>query len=98
MVLLRLLAYYAPEAIPVALLLQPYPGLSEELGAEVAAVLVPLLDDQLAASDAIAALRRYSLVILAGAGSVSVHRLVQAVIADQMPQTWPVSGARPPPP
>ncbi|HYZ54496.1 MAG TPA: tetratricopeptide repeat protein [Streptosporangiaceae bacterium] len=82
--LLRLLACYAPEAIPLSLLLQPRPGLSEHLGAEVAAVLMPLLDDPLAASDAIAALRRYSLVIPAGAGSISVHRLVQAVTADQM--------------
>jgi hypothetical protein len=38
------------------------------------------------------ALRRYSLVTLAGDGSVAVHRLVQAVTADQMPsglrQAW----------
>ena len=44
-------------------------------------MLVPLLEDQLAAGDAIAALRRYSLVSPAGDGSVSVHRLVQAVTA-----------------
>ena len=48
-------------------------------------MLVPLLEDRLAAGDAIAALRRYSLVTPAGDGSVSVHRLVQAVTADQMP-------------
>ena len=48
-------------------------------------MLVPLLEDELAAGDAIAALRRYSLVTPAGDGSVSVHRLVQAVTADQMP-------------
>ena len=82
--LLRLLACYAPEAIPLSLLLQPRPGLPEKLSAEVAAVLVPLLDDELAASDAIAALRRYSLVMPAGPGSVSVHRLVQAVTLDQL--------------
>ena len=46
---------------------------------------MPLLEDPLAAGDAIAALRRYSLVTPAGDGSVSVHRLVQAVTADQMP-------------
>ena len=80
--LLRLLACCAPEAVPLTLL-QPRPGLVEEFGAEVAPVLVPLLDD-LAASDAIAALRRYSLVSPAGDGSVSVHRLVQAVTAAQM--------------
>ena len=48
-------------------------------------MLVPLLEDELAAGDAIAALRRYSLVTPAADGSVSVHRLVQAVTADQMP-------------
>ena len=83
--LLRLLAFCAPEAIPLRLLLQPRPGLAEQFGEEVAPVLVPLLEDQLAAGDAIAALRRYSLVTPAADGSVSVHRLVQAVTADQMP-------------
>ena len=95
--LLRLLACCAPEAIPLSLLLQSRPGLARQLGAEVAPVLVPLLDDPLAASDAIAALRRYSLVIPGGAGSVSVHRLVQAVTPARCPR-WPVSGVRPPPP
>jgi hypothetical protein len=83
--LLRVLACCAAEAIPLSLLLQPRPGLAGELGAEVAPALVPLLDDPLAAGDAIAALRQYSLVTPAGNGSVSVHRLVQAVTADQMP-------------
>ena len=46
--LLRLLACCAPEAIPLRLLLQPRPGLADEFGAEVAAVLVPLLEDELA--------------------------------------------------
>ena len=83
--LLRLLAFCAPEAIPLRLLLQPRPGLAGRLSDEVAPVLVPPLEDELAAGDAIAALRRYSLVTPAGGGSVSVHRLVQAVTADQMP-------------
>jgi hypothetical protein len=83
--LLRLLAFCAPEAIPLRLLLQPRPGLAEQLGCEVAPVLAPLLEDSLAAGDAVAALRRYSLVTPAAGGSVSVHRLVQAVTADQMP-------------
>ena len=90
--LLRLLAFCAPEAIPLRLLLQPRPGLAERLAPEVASVLVPLLEDELAAGDAIAALRRYSLITPAADGSVSVHRLVQAVTADQMPaelaQAW----------
>ena len=83
--LLRLLAFYEPEAIPLPLLLQPRQGLAECLGREVAPVLVPLLEDQLAAGDAIAALRVYSMVTPAAGGSVSVHRLIQAVTEDQMP-------------
>ena len=83
--LLRLLAFCAPEAIPLRLLLQPRPGLAGQLNPQVAGVLVPLLDDELAAGDAVAALRRYSLARPAGDGLVSVHRLVQAVTADQMP-------------
>ncbi len=86
--LLRLLAFCASEAIPLRLLLRPRPALDEQLGeqlgGEVAPVLRQLLEDRLAADDAIAALRRYSLVTLAGDGLVSVHRLVQAVTADQM--------------
>ena len=61
------------------------PGLAEPLGEEVVPVLAPLMEDPLAADDAIAALRRYSLLTPAADGSVSVHRLVQAVTADQMP-------------
>jgi len=83
--LLRLLAFCAPEAIPLRLLLQPRPGLAGRLGEDVMPVLAPLLEDPLAAGDAIGALRRYSLVTPAPDGSVSVHRLVQAVTADQMP-------------
>ena len=83
--LVRLLAFCAPEAIPLDLLLQPRPGLAGRLGDQVAPVLAPLIEDPLAAGDAIGALRRYSLVTPADGGSVSVHRLVQAVTADQMP-------------
>ena len=83
--LLRLLACCAPEPVPLRLLLQPRPGLADGLADEVAAALVPLLDDELAAGDAVAVLRRYSLVTPAGDGLVLVHRLVQAVTADQMP-------------
>jgi hypothetical protein len=82
--LLRLLAFYAPEAVPLRLLLRPQPGLAGRLNLEVAPVLAPLLDDELAAGDAVMALRRYSLARPAGDGAVSVHRLVRAVTADQM--------------
>ena len=90
--LLRLLAFCAPEAVPLRLLLQPRPGLAGQLASEVAPVLLPLLEDRLAANDAVAALRRYSLVTPAADRSVLVHRLVQAVTTDQMPaelkQAW----------
>jgi Tetratricopeptide repeat len=82
--LLRLLACCAPEAIPLRLLLQPRPGLAGRFGGEVA-VLARLLEDPLAASDAVAALRRYSLVTRAADGSVLVHRLVQNVMLCRMP-------------
>ena len=83
--LLRLLASCAPEAIPLRLLLQPHPDLVGRLGSEVAPVLGPLLEDRLAAGDAIGALRRYSLIGPPADGTVSMHRLVQAVTVDQMP-------------
>jgi len=82
--LLRLLACCAPEAIPLRLLLQPHPGLARRLGPDVAPVLMPLLEDGLAAADAVAALRRYSLTSPPAGGLVSVHRLAQAVTVDQM--------------
>ena len=82
--LLRLLACYASEAVPLRLLLQFRPGLAEQLRDEVAPVLMPLIDDPLAADDAVAALRRYSLVTPAANRAVSVHRLVQVVTADEM--------------
>jgi len=95
--LLRLLAFCAPEAIPLRLLLQPRPDLAGRLGEDVAPVLVPLLEDRLAAGDAIAALRRYSLISPPAGGSVSVHRLVQAVTVDQMPsglrEAWRAAAA-----
>jgi hypothetical protein len=83
--LLRLLGNCAPEAIPLHLLLQERPGLADQLAPEVAPVLVPLLEDQLAAADAVASLRQYSLVSPPVEELLSVHRLVQAVTVDQMP-------------
>jgi hypothetical protein len=65
-----------------------------ELAPGVAATAGPLLGDPVAAGDAIAALRRNSLIAPAGEGLVLVHRLVQAVtlarvspdVADQWKQ------------
>ena len=95
--LLRLLAYCAPEAIPLRLLLQPRPRPIRRLPLRIAVMraalrLFPLPQDPLAVKDAIAALSRYSLISPAADGKVSVHRLVQAVTIDQMPaklaRTW----------
>jgi hypothetical protein len=82
--LLWLLSCYAPDAIPFRLLLQPPAWLPRLVRWEVALALRPLLDNPLAVNDAVAVLRRYSLVTPAGDGLVSVHRLVQAVTLDQL--------------
>jgi Tetratricopeptide repeat len=76
--LMRLLAFLAPEPVPLSLLLAP--EAAGRLGAEVA----PVLGDPVAAGDAVAALRRYSLVSPSGGGLVQVHRLVQAVTRAQL--------------
>ena len=76
--LMRLLAFLAPEPVPLALLLtdeQPA-GL---VGPEVADVIGPLLGDPVAVGATIIALRRYSLAAPAGDGLVLVHRLVRAI-------------------
>jgi hypothetical protein len=81
--LLRLLAYLAPEPVPLALLLSDA-KIADELDPDVAALLGPLLGDPVASGDAIAALRRYSLLTPAGDGLVLVHRLVLAITLAQM--------------
>ena len=82
--LVRLLAFLAPEPVPLALLLADdrAAGL---LGPEVAAEIGALLGDGVAAGDAIAALRCYSLISPAGDGLVLLHRLVQAITRTQLP-------------
>ena len=82
--LLRLLACLAPEPVPQALLLSNAQTVNK-LDPGVAAVLGPLLGDPVAAGDAVAALRRYSLVAPAEGGMVLVHRLVQAITHEAMP-------------
>jgi len=81
--LLRLLACLAPEPVPLAVLLADTRA-ADELSPEVAATAGALLGDLVAAGDAVAALRRYSLVTPAGDGLVLVHRLVQAVTRAQV--------------
>jgi tetratricopeptide (TPR) repeat protein len=103
-VLLRLLAWYAPEQIPVRLLLKPGNSLPASVDAEVGDQLRSLLASPLAVDDALMALRQYSLVstpnLLSNPnyGMVSVHRLVQAVTADHLPTGqrdawWRAAGA-----
>jgi hypothetical protein len=104
-VLLTLLSQYGPDEIPLTDLLTTTTGdrLDDHgplgLPPEVGRPLRRLLDDSLAATDAAAALRAYSLLIPTGPTSpehspaavaasgrgVAVHRLVQAVTADHVP-------------
>jgi len=77
--LLRLVACCAPENIPLRLLLLPRPGLAAAVGGEVSPLLLPLVEDSIACDDAIAALRRYSLISAPRGGMVSAHRLVQKI-------------------
>ena len=81
--LARVLAFLAPEPVPLTLLLagEQAAGL---LSREVAATVGPVLGDLVAAGDAVTALRRYSLVTPAGDGLVLVHRLVQAITRAQL--------------
>ena len=81
--LLRLLTYLAPEPVPLSLL-RAFPEAADGLNPGVSAMLGQLADDQIALSDAVAALRRFSLVAPAGNGLMRVHRLVQAVTLTQM--------------
>jgi hypothetical protein len=81
--LLRFAACCAAEDIPLHLLLRP--GLDAEFDPQVVPLLMPLLGDDLTRDDAVAGLRRYSLISAPHDGLVSVHRLVQAITLDKMP-------------
>jgi Tetratricopeptide repeat len=81
--LVRVLAFVAPEPVPLALLLADRKA-ADLLGPDPAAAVGPLLGDPVAAGDAITALRRYSLASPAGDGLVLVHRLVQAITRAQL--------------
>jgi hypothetical protein len=83
--LLRLAACCAADDIPLDLLLQPGADITES-GAAVIPLLAPLLDDELARDDAVAGLRRYSLISAPRDGRVSVHRLVQAITLHLRPE------------
>jgi hypothetical protein len=85
---LRLLAFLAPEPVPLGVLLDNF----QAADPAVVATVGPLAGDAVAVADAVAALRRYSLVSLAGDGLVLVHRLVQAMtrahLAAGQPEQW----------
>ena len=83
--LLRLAACCAAEDIPLHLLPGSGPRLAGTFGAQVAPLLVPLLDDALARDEAVAGLRRYSLISEPRQGRISVHRLVQEITLAQLP-------------
>jgi len=80
--LLRLLACLAPAPAPLRLLSAA--GIPVQADTAVVGALKRIFDP-VSVLDAVAALRRYSLVTPAGDGMVLVHRLVQAVTLDQMP-------------
>lgn len=73
--LLNLCAFLAPDDIPKSLLTNGAEHLPELLASAV--------KDEMALNDAIAALKRYSLMNVAD-DSLSVHRLVQAVARDRL--------------
>lgn len=82
--LLNLLAWYAPDSIPLHRLLTPETDCLQ-LPEPVTALVLPLLNDSLHQHRPITELLAYGLLTRSGpAGSVTVHRLVQAVTADQL--------------
>jgi tetratricopeptide (TPR) repeat protein len=87
--LLNLCAFLAPDDIPRELLGEGAEYLPESLAAVVT--------DPLAGDEALAALRRYSLVDVSG-DALSVHRLVQAVARDRLAEearrTWAEAAVR----
>ena len=94
--LLRLLAFLAPEPAPIDLFLAG-PDLAGRIPDAPSAALGPLLGDQLALADAVAALRAFSLINPAGPGRVLVHRLVQDIAKTQLPSGTARRGGRPQP-
>jgi hypothetical protein len=94
--LLRLLACLAPEPVPLTALLSDG-EIAARLPPDAAATVGPLLGNPVAAGDAIAALRRFSLITPAGDGLVLVHRLVQAItlvrMAEDQANQWKQAAA-----
>ena len=76
--LLNLLGFLAPDAIPLSLLTNHGDELPEPLATAIKEV-IPL-------EDAKAQLRRFSLVEFVANNALSIHRLVQMVIRDRLPE------------
>ena len=86
--LLRLVSCWAPEAIPLGLLLGTQPSRQAELrDPDVAACVEPLLRDGFEVDDAKRALGDYSLVRGAPGDLLTVHRLVQAITLDRLDES-----------
>ena len=87
--LLNLCAFLAPDDIPKSLLTDGAEHLPE--------ILASAVKDEMALNDAIAALKRYSLMTVAD-DFLSVHRLVQAVardrLSDEMRKRWAEAAVR----
>jgi DNA-binding SARP family transcriptional activator len=82
--LLNVLAWYASDAIPLDRLLAADPD-RLKLAEPVNAALWPLVTDQLQRQRAVTELIAYGLLTRGGPlGSVTIHRLVQAVTGDQL--------------
>lgn len=81
--LLCLISHCSPGAVPLPLLL-PRPGPPASPGSGLPEVLIPLLNDPVRVLDAVAALRRYSLARPLAGRSVSVHRLVRAILVSRL--------------
>jgi hypothetical protein len=81
---LRLLAFLAPEPVPLGMIFEDT-SIAASLPTEADAVLGRLLGDPIALGDAVATMRQYSLITSAGHGTVLMHRLVQAYLLSHMP-------------
>lgn len=77
--LLRCCAFFGPEPIPRDVFSKPLPGLGPQLEA--------LLSDPIRLSRAVGELGRYALArIDSGARTIQVHRLIQALLRDELPE------------
>ncbi|MBR7835061.1 tetratricopeptide repeat protein [Actinospica durhamensis] len=84
--LLRLFAFLAPDAIPVTRLLPPETRLWSGTPPKIAGQLRVVIHDRLAQAEALSGLTEYHLITPTEVGIVSVHRLIQAITRDAMPQ------------